>query len=101
MQWIQLSPAHKIPLDGYQTFEVDSVSVLVVNKEGRFFAVENVCTHDGGDLEGAEIEGEEVICPRHGAGFCIKSGEVTRPPAYEGIKSFPVEVRAGYLYIQI
>ena len=40
-----------------------------------FYAIEDVCTHDGGILTGGPVEGDEVVCPRHGARFCVRTGE--------------------------
>src|SRR4051812_8817113 len=99
--WITVLAKHEVPLDTYKIITAAFQSIIIVNNAGRYFAVENMCTHDGGDLEGCTIEGEEVICPRHGAGFCIKTGDVTRPPAYESIQSFPVRIEGDHIQVQI
>ena len=72
--------------------------IAVYNIDGQLYAIEDVCTHDGGDLAGGEVFGFEVECPRHGARFDVRTGAVTRPPAYEPIASFPVREDDGAIW---
>jgi len=99
--WIEVLSVSKVSSGSYCPVFVASESILIVNQSGRYFAVENVCTHDGNALEGGELEGEEIICPRHGAGFCLKTGKATRSPAYEDIKSFPLRIVEDKIQIQL
>ena len=99
--WHSVLQTTDIPLDSYQIVQVGLISMILINRKGDYFALENMCTHDGGGLEGGALEAEEMICPRHGAGFCIKTGKVTRPPAYENIRSFPVRVQDGAIQVQL
>lgn len=65
-----------------------------------YYAIEDMCTHDGGELASGAVEGDEVVCPRHGARFCIKSGKALTPPAYEDVHSFPVRVENGVVQVR-
>lgn len=80
---------------------VEDIDIMLINLDGTLFAVENLCTHDGGSLSAGEVEGDEIICPRHGARFCVKTGEATTPPAYEDIESFPVRIENGEVQILV
>jgi 3-phenylpropionate/trans-cinnamate dioxygenase ferredoxin subunit len=71
---------------------VDGVAVLLCNVGGELYAVEDVCTHDGGALDGGELEGCRVMCPRHGALFDVTSGKALTPPAVVPLPTFPVRV---------
>jgi 3-phenylpropionate/trans-cinnamate dioxygenase ferredoxin component len=46
------------------------------------------------------VDGDEVICPRHGARFCIRTGEALSPPAYEPVPTFPVRVTDGMVQVR-
>jgi 3-phenylpropionate/trans-cinnamate dioxygenase ferredoxin component len=82
--------------------EVDGTMVVVFHHEdGYFYAIEDICTHDGGELATGKLEGDQIICPRHGARFCIKTGEVLSPPAYESIRSFPVRVKDNMVQVGV
>ncbi len=93
--WIDAGAVADIAPGEYAVVEAEDTSIAVVNLDGMFYAIENVCTHDGETLTGGEIDGDDIICPRHGASFCIRTGEVTAPPAYENIATFPVRIREG------
>jgi 3-phenylpropionate/trans-cinnamate dioxygenase ferredoxin subunit len=74
--------------------------VAVVRSNGEFFAVEDICTHDGAELTGGTIEGDQIICPRHGARFCLRTGRAMTPPAYEPVRVFATKVETGRLWIR-
>lgn len=97
-EWFRVcSTAECLPGE-YQVAIVDGVQVAVINLDGTFYAIEDVCTHDGGELTGGTIVGGEIECPRHGARFDIRTGAVTCPPAYTPIASFPVKVEDGAVW---
>lgn len=98
-EWIDVCAAEELAPGEFRTVWVDDVEVAVINCEGGLHAIEDVCTHDGGELTGGIIEGCEIECPRHGARFDIRSGEVLAPPAYEPIATYPVEVRDGRIVV--
>ena len=75
--------------------------VVVINLGGTFYAIENVCTHDGEDLGEGEVEGFEVICPRHGAQFDVRDGRVTMGPALEDLKTFKTRVLDGMVQVEL
>ena len=60
---------------------------------------EDICTHDGETLTGGDVEGNEVICPRHGARFDVTTGEALTAPAYEDLTTFEVRVDDGMVMV--
>ena len=84
-----------------KVFEVEDVSIAVCNVEGKFYAIENVCTHDNGPLGEGKLYGCEIECPRHGARFDVTSGVMTRMPAYGPVQTFPVAVTNGEILVDI
>ena len=104
--WINISSQAEFGEGQSRLVEVDDTRIAVFNLDGEYFAMEDVCTHDGSPLLGCGldpedlIEGDEVICPRHGARFSIRSGEALSPPAYESICTFSVRVEDGMVQIR-
>ncbi len=78
----------------------DGTRVAVFNLNGDYAAIESMCTHAMFELDDAPIEGDNIICPLHGAQFCIKTGKVCSAPAYEDLKTYPVRVFEGHIQIQ-
>ena len=98
--WIDVSAQHEFPPGDWRSLDVDGTSVAVFNLEGKYYAIEDICTHDGGILTGGAIEGEQIVCPRHGARFSIKTGAVLTPPAYENVATFPVRIEDGMVQVR-
>ncbi|MCG8433215.1 MAG: non-heme iron oxygenase ferredoxin subunit [Gammaproteobacteria bacterium] len=98
--WVNVAATDDIPPGGYKVVDVDDVLIAVFNVEGEFYAIEDVCTHDGATLTGGPIEGDQIICPRHGARFCIKTGRALTPPAYEPTAAFPVRIENGVVQVK-
>ncbi|HEY6325695.1 MAG TPA: non-heme iron oxygenase ferredoxin subunit [Candidatus Cybelea sp.] len=78
---------------------VDSVEILLCNLDGKIYAIEDVCTHDGGPLDQGTLEGEHVVCPRHGATFDVRTGDALTLPAVVALMTFEVNVEGDDVYV--
>ena len=95
--WEEVAKIDDIEPGTCKAVDVDGTQVAVFNLDGEYFAIEDVCTHDGSEISCGIVMGDEIICSRHGARFNIKTGQVTAPPAYEDIETFPVKVENGVI----
>jgi 3-phenylpropionate/trans-cinnamate dioxygenase ferredoxin subunit len=100
-EWIDVARIDELTPGNRKIIMTDVAEIAVFNLDGEFFAIEDVCTHDGGELASGVCDGDQIICPRHGARFCIRSGKVLTPPAYEDIETFPVRIDQGVIQIDI
>lgn len=80
--------------------EIDGYAVTIVRVADTLYAFEDRCTHDDGPLADAPIEGTQIICPRHGARFCLRTGEALTPPAYEPLRIFAVREQGARVLVQ-
>ncbi len=80
--------------------DVDGALIAVFNLDGEFYAIEDVCTHDGAEIASGCLVGDAIECPRHAARFSIKTGEVLAPPAYEPVATFPVRIENGRVQVK-
>jgi 3-phenylpropionate/trans-cinnamate dioxygenase ferredoxin subunit len=97
--WTRVAPVAQLGPGEYACVEVDGDFVVVYNVAGEYFAIDDVCTHDGGGLSGGAVEDHQVICPRHGARFCLRTGAALTPPAYEPVRTYPVRVVDGHVEV--
>lgn len=81
--------------------EVGGVRIALCNVNGRFYAIDDVCTHDGGPLDQGELEGNLVECPRHGARFDVTTGRAMTLPAVVPVKTYAVEVDGDDVKVDI
>lgn len=70
--------------------------VAVYNLDGQYFATAEECTHVGGPLSQGQLKGKEVVCPWHGSCFDVTTGAVTRGPAEEPLKTYPVVIEGEF-----
>ncbi|HYX87628.1 MAG TPA: non-heme iron oxygenase ferredoxin subunit [Gaiellales bacterium] len=98
---VSVGPLDEIPEGGVKIVQSGSLFLGVYRIEGELYALEDRCSHDDGPLCEGEREGFEVICPRHGARFDIRTGKVLALPATEDVDAFPVVVRDGEVFVQV
>ena len=73
-------------------------AIAVFNIDGELYAIEDVCTHDGGELAGGPIAGFAIECPRHGAKFDVRTGEALCAPANLPTAKFPVMIESDAVW---
>lgn len=81
--------------------DVDGEQIAICNVDGSFYAIEDVCTHDGSSFDMAFIEGQQITCPRHGAVFDVTTGDVLEAPAFAPVQTFPVRVNGDTIEVEI
>ena len=82
-------------------YEVDGQRIALCNVGGTYYAIDDVCTHDGGALDQGELDGFEIECPRHGARFDVRTGKVTALPAFTPVESYPVRVEGDVVEVDV
>lgn len=98
---IKIASVDEVPLNSSKLVEVDNIRIALFNLDGAFYAIEDVCTHDGGPLvEGDIVNGHEVRCPRHGARFDIITGDALSFPAIEPTMTYDVYIQGDDLLIE-
>lgn len=100
-EWIDVCSEDELKPGERKIVFSEVAEIAVFNLEGEYFAIEDVCTHDGGELASGRCEGDQIICPRHGARFCIRDGRALTPPAYEDVEAFPVRIESGRVQVDI
>jgi 3-phenylpropionate/trans-cinnamate dioxygenase ferredoxin subunit len=98
--WIAVAKEGELPPGEWRAVDAEGARIVVFNLAGEYYALEDVCTHDGGQLTGGTVAGEEIVCPRHGARFSIKTGAALSAPAYEPTATFPVRVENGEIQVR-
>ena len=82
-------------------FDVEGVRIAIANANGRFFAIDDTCTHEQCSLADGMLDGTVVTCPCHGAQFDVTTGDVLAPPAPEPAKAYRLRVELDDLVLEI
>ena len=99
-EWIDVCAAGSLEPGEFEVVESGNTPIAVFNIAGDYLAIEDICTHDGEELTGGPVDGDDIVCPRHGARFCIRTGAALTPPAYDDVATFPVRVEAGRIEVR-
>ena len=95
----RVAAAAEIPVNEVRVVECAGRSLALSNLDGEYYAIDNVCTHDGGPLGEGRIRDGRVLCPRHGAAFDAKTGRVISLPAVKSVQAYPVTREGDDLFI--
>ncbi|HEY5648128.1 MAG TPA: Rieske (2Fe-2S) protein, partial [Nitrospiria bacterium] len=98
--FVTVARTEDFPSGECRVVEVENIEVALINREGSFFAVDNVCPHQGGPLGQGDVENGTIICPWHGWRFNIENGEKTNNPELK-VKTYPVRVENGEVKIAL
>lgn len=99
LEYFEIAPASELP-NGERLFvEIEGKSLVIFNIAGQFFSIADICTHDDGPVGEGDLEGFNVVCPRHGAEFDVRTGKVMSMPAVVDIAAYPVRVVEGMIQV--
>ncbi len=99
VEYIPVCAVEELP-PGQRIFvDIDREPVVIFNIAGQFYAIADVCSHDDGPVGEGDLEGTEIACPRHGARFDVRTGQVLSLPAVVDIPAYPVRVVDGQIEI--
>jgi len=101
MAFVKAARVSEIPPGRSKIVEVGDEDVALCNVGGEIFAIANVCTHDHGPLGDGYLLGEEIECPRHGARFNVRTGEVKTLPAIVPVPTFEVRVEGDDILVDV
>jgi 3-phenylpropionate/trans-cinnamate dioxygenase ferredoxin subunit len=100
-EYVKLCAESEIEEGQVKTFEIKDRPIAVARWQGSLFALDNICTHDGGNLGDGDLVKGQIQCPRHGARFDLQTGQVTRMPAVIGIEKYEIKIEDGDIYAAI
>ena len=101
MGFLKAARVEDVPPGRVVVVEVGDEDVALCNVGGKIYAVANVCTHDDGPLGEGYLLGDEIECPRHGARFDVRSGEVKSLPAIVPIPTFAVKIAGDDILVDV
>jgi 3-phenylpropionate/trans-cinnamate dioxygenase ferredoxin subunit len=90
-----------IPLGEMAGFEAGHREILLAHTDDGFFAVIDECSHDSAPISDGELFGNEVVCPRHGARFDLRTGAVTAPPAIVPIDTVEIKIEGDDIWVSL
>ncbi len=103
VEWVRVAELSAFPgLEEEESLrvEIDGHPIALFRLEEGIYALDDICSHEFSRLSEGEIWDEEVYCPKHGSRFNIRTGAVRGLPAVKPVRSFPVKVEEGRIYLR-
>jgi len=99
MTLVNVASTSQLKLDEMMAVNANGKAILLVNLDGTYHAIGNICTHMGCPLSKGTLKGENVECVCHGSTFALKTGKVVRGPAEKPELKYEVKVENGKILI--
>jgi 3-phenylpropionate/trans-cinnamate dioxygenase ferredoxin subunit len=100
-EFVRVCEVTDLPELGKMVVEVGDRMVALFHVAGTFWAIDDLCTHDGGPLAEGELVDHTIACPRHGAKFDIRSGRALTMPATRPTPAHEVKVEDGGVWVRV
>jgi 3-phenylpropionate/trans-cinnamate dioxygenase ferredoxin subunit len=100
-EFVRVANVADVPDPGRMLVEIDDRMIALFQVAGHFYAIDDVCTHDGGPLAEGKLEGFAIACPRHGARFDIRDGRVLSMPATQPTVAHEVKVEGDGVFVRL
>ena len=98
--FVRVAETKDIQTSQMKEVQIDGKNVCIANVDGKYYAIGNVCTHEGGPLADGVLEGYEVECPWHQSKFDVRTGKVTSPPASESEPTYEIKVDGNSILVK-
>ncbi len=100
--WIHACATTDIDPDDMIRFDHGSQTFVIVrSEEDEFFAMDGICSHEKVHLAGGLVMDGTIECPKHSATFCFRTGEAKRAPACVNLRTYPVKVDGGEVFLEL
>jgi 3-phenylpropionate/trans-cinnamate dioxygenase ferredoxin subunit len=101
MKFVRIGSVAEVPPGTAKVYQVQDRTIAICNVDGQIYAIDDECTHDGGSLDQGFLDDYEIECPRHGARFDIRTGEVTVAPAVVPVDTYTVRLLGDDIEIEV
>ena len=101
LQFIEIAPVSELPNGERLFIEIEGRALVIFNIAGQYFAIGDVCSHDDGPVGDGDLEGLNVVCPRHGGEFDVQTGKAVQMPAVVDIPAYAVRVVEGMIQVGV
>lgn len=100
-EFFRVTKTSDVPDPGRAAIEFNNHRIVLIHLNGKFYALDDACKHDGGSLSEGILEGHQIICPCHGARFDVRTGQALIMPAIHAIQTHEVEVEGNDVFVRI
>lgn len=99
LQWHEVAKTNELGPGEVMYVEVGNDPVALINLDGEFHALHDMCTHQDASLSDGEVIGDEIECPMHGGAFEIRTGMPANFPVVVPVETFAVKTEGDTVFV--
>ncbi|MDQ7052858.1 MAG: bifunctional 3-phenylpropionate/cinnamic acid dioxygenase ferredoxin subunit [candidate division KSB1 bacterium] len=99
--FVEVAKTTDIPAGKAKVVEVQDKKIAIFHVDGRFYAIDDTCSHEDASLAAGTVEGTEVMCPLHGARFDLRTGKNLSLPAVFPVQSYELKIENDAIFILV
>jgi 3-phenylpropionate/trans-cinnamate dioxygenase ferredoxin subunit len=100
--WIAACRTDEIEAEDVMRFDHDGRTFAIYRSpDDRFYATDGLCTHEAFHLADGLVMDHIIECPKHNGRFDYRTGEAKGAPVCVNLKTYPVKVEAGRVFIEL
>jgi len=100
VRFVTVATVGEIPAGDVKIVRLEDRELAIFHVDGAYYAMDDVCTHDGGPLAEGVLEDHVIECPRHGARFDVRTGAVLAMPATAPVPTYRVRVEGDQIQVE-
>ena len=100
-EWVRVGKKKEFTSDGTFAVKAGESDICLVRLGGKYFAMDDRCTHAEAMLSAGELDDGEIMCPLHGARFNLATGEAVTPPATVPVRTHEVKVEGDEILVRL
>lgn len=101
MTWVRVAEVAATEIGRALVVEAEGNQIALCTTADGHYAIDDLCSHDGGSLDQGELEGLTIECPRHGALFDVTTGAAKTLPAVRGVTSYATRIADGFIEVEV
>jgi naphthalene 1,2-dioxygenase system ferredoxin subunit len=99
--WTDAAALDALPDEDVIALQVQDRELAFYAVDGQVYVTDNVCTHGHARLSDGFLEGTEIECPLHQGRFDVCSGKAMCAPLTEDLRTYPVRIENGRVYVDL
>ena len=102
MTFVKALRAADVPEGGVAKAVVNQREIAIIHRDGKYYALDGICTHEAGPLGEGMLEGDELVCPWHEGRYNVATGEANPETDWvTDVKPFPVKIEGGDVWVDL
>jgi 3-phenylpropionate/trans-cinnamate dioxygenase ferredoxin subunit len=99
-EYVAVAATDELKPSQMKRIAVGGKRLLLCNSAGTLYCVDEMCSHEDYSLYLGCIKDGKIKCSLHGSYFNLSTGQPSCEPADQPIRTYPVKIAAGQVWVR-